>query len=227
MTRLEADHHEARIGGGVGRVDRGETGGEAQVRHHHREVVGRNDLVDQLLEPAGQVFGHLDSRAERSADVDDELAGVGAREQLGADPGRHREAGDEQRGDRSDNQQLAIQRAREHPFVPQGEAIVGPDERREYAVAGAFLLRARLFGGQEPRAEDRNHAHRDQVGGNHRQDHRQRQRAEQVLRDAEQEQHRKEHDDGRDGRRPAPRARPLRRRLWPPAPALCPAPDGG
>ncbi len=114
--------------------------------------------------------------------------------------GAHRQACNEQRGDRSDDQQLVIQRAREHPFVSQGEALVDPDERREYAVPGAFLLCARLFRGQKPRAVDRNHAHRDQVRSNHRQHHRQRQRAEQVLRDAEQEHHRKEHDDGRDGR---------------------------
>ena len=50
-----------------------------------REVARRDDLADHLLDLLGERLGHLDARPGRRAQVDDELAGVGAREELGAE----------------------------------------------------------------------------------------------------------------------------------------------
>ena len=94
MILVETDLDEGGVHGGVGGVDGGEIGCDADVGDDHAQIVGRDDFADLVFDAGDVRVAGLDARAAGHLDVDDELAGIGARE-VGATEDRSQHDQDE------------------------------------------------------------------------------------------------------------------------------------
>ena len=77
---VEPDLDEGGVHRRVAGVDGGEIGRDADVGDDHAEIVRRDDLADFVLDARDVGIAGLDARAAGHFDIDDELAGIGARE---------------------------------------------------------------------------------------------------------------------------------------------------
>ena len=70
-----------------------------------RQLLGRNDLADLVLDLQHQLLGLLDARADRRAEVQLDDADIGGREEIGADHARQDDAhaADQQHSNTSTN----------------------------------------------------------------------------------------------------------------------------
>ncbi len=79
MTGIESDLDKRRVRAGIGRVNRGETRRDADVRDDDFQIFRRHNFADNLFHLLHQLVGEFDARAGRSFKIDDKLAGIGAR----------------------------------------------------------------------------------------------------------------------------------------------------
>ena len=107
MPGVESDLHERRVRAGIGRINRGETRLHADVGNDDFQIVGGHSLADNLFHLLHQLIGEFEARAGCGFDIDNELAGIGARKICFADEWIQREAQNknardaEHRGERS------------------------------------------------------------------------------------------------------------------------------
>ena len=99
---LQTDLHERGVLAGVRSVDGRKTGGDADVGDDNFHIVGGNDFADDIFDLLDQLLGDLQPRAGRRLEIDDELAGIGARKIGFADQRIERQAEDEKAGDAED-----------------------------------------------------------------------------------------------------------------------------
>ena len=125
----EGDLQEAGVDGGVGGEERGEAGIEADVGDDHAHVVLGDDAADHGFEAGGLLLGELELGAGGGFEVDDELAGIGAREVGEAEEGEDSEAEEEDDGEDA--------KGGTGPFEDAlDEEIVADEEGFEEAVEG-------------------------------------------------------------------------------------------
>ena len=178
--------------------------------------------MNNVVNPFGRRLGQLQAGADRSGDVDDELARVAGWKQSHPQPRKKQHRTGEQRGRGDDHHQLMVQGGVQDLGEARGETAISPVKRGQWAatmVGTALLARgglAGLFGIKPTRTINRDYRHRHQIGGHHRENHRQRKCGEQIPADAVEKNHRqKDHDraDGRGEHRVSNFLGPLARRL--------------
>ena len=79
MAVVESHLHEGRVRAGIGRVRSRKTRRDADVGDDDLEVLRRHDFAHDFLHLTDQLIGQFQPRAGRRLDIDDELAGIGAR----------------------------------------------------------------------------------------------------------------------------------------------------
>ncbi len=97
MAGVESHLDKRRVRAGIGRVNRGEPGRDADVRDDDFQIFCRHDAADNLFHLLHQLVGEFDTDAGRGFEVDDKLAGIGARKICFADERIKREAQNENR----------------------------------------------------------------------------------------------------------------------------------
>ena len=164
VTFAKAGLNEGGVRSRVGSVDGGKIRGDADVGNDDLQFVLRDDLTDYVLDLLDVLLGELHARAGGRFEVDDELAGIGAREKGDAEKrieGEHEERSAEQRGGGG---QGAQQRRAERPVVAMEHALeVVVEFFGDAAEAGFdgtfadFLVRLMLL--DELCAEERHDGH--------------------------------------------------------------------
>ncbi len=77
---LETDLNEGGVHGGVGCIDGGEAGIDADVRDDHGQVTFRDGAAQEVFEAGDILFGFNQARAGGGFHVDDKLSGIRAGE---------------------------------------------------------------------------------------------------------------------------------------------------
>ena len=169
--------------------------GQPDVVEDHVELAGGDLAPDGGLDEVGQPGRLLDPRAGRRPQVQSELAAVGVRKEVLAEPRHQQEggqAGDEEHRDEDDP---PLHQPREQPAVGEPHPLEPPVERllaaRERIARGRLALDGR---GQQVHGQRRHQRARQQVRGEHRENHRLRERHEEVAGGPAQQEHRQEHD---------------------------------
>ena len=85
---FQAGLDKRRVHGGVGGVDRGEIGIDADIGDDHVEILRRHDAADHVFDLGDVVVADFKPRAAWHAHIDDELAGIGARKVGAAEKGK-------------------------------------------------------------------------------------------------------------------------------------------
>ena len=134
-----------------------------------RSRAGAHGVADDLLHPADQSIRQFQSCSGRRLQIDHELAGIGAGKVGFTDPGKEREARDEESGDAEDRGEGTEQCPADGSVIPIEEAMKSTlefcAEPRAPAAGrsgGAFGMMGAV---DKPGAKERNDRHRHQVGG--------------------------------------------------------------
>jgi hypothetical protein len=188
--------------GAVGQVDAAV--GQAQIVHDGGDLARFDGLAERLLHLVAKNRGLLDARPRGGAQVQLELPGVDAREEIlaqaghradrkreesGCGHGEQEDAGEHQPAVDGEAQEIAITVTRALEAVL--EALL---EARQARFPLLFVL---VFFLQPVFGERGDEGSRQDVGSEHGEHDRFRERNEQVLRDARQLKHRHEHDADR------------------------------
>src|ERR1700722_1184929 len=184
---LEAHLNECGVHSGVRSEQRRQIGHNADIRNHCIEILGFYNLAHDLFNLLYVVVGDFDASARRSLHVDDELAGIGAREKRNSDEWNEKEAEQEYSSKNYQGFPRAVESLVyislvniQHFFKLSVEAGV---ESCAPGLLGFFAVGMGRF--QEVRAEQWNHRDRIKIRGSKREDHSQSQGREQILADAE------------------------------------------
>ena len=117
MAGIQAHLHERRVRAGIGRVNRGKPGVDADVRDDDFQIIRRHGFADNVLHLLHQLVGEFDPRAGGGLEIDDELAGIGARKIRLADERIKTEAQNENARDAQHRRQRTQQRQIQVAFV--------------------------------------------------------------------------------------------------------------
>ena len=109
MIFLQAHLHEGGVHAGVRREQRGQIGHDADVRDYRVQIFGLHDLAHDVFHLLDVIVGDFDARAGGSFHVDDELAGVGAREKRNADERDEKEAEQENASEKNERFARTVQ----------------------------------------------------------------------------------------------------------------------
>ena len=172
-------------GPGVRRVNRGKTRCDPDVGDDDLQVLCRHHFPHHLLHFFHELVRVFNPGAGGCLEIDDKLAGVGARKIGFADQRIESEAQDENAGDAEHGDDRTEQRQIEPAFVTVEhlpELAVEPvvESRAPALGFGRLVLPLRLVAFDQLRAEQRHDGHGHEVGSEKREDNTQGQRRKEI-----------------------------------------------
>ncbi len=165
----------------------------------------RDRLVDERLEPEGDILRPIDSRAGRELGRDGDLPLIGRRHQLDRNCGEDEECRDHRSGAQPHHGRPVKEGAVQEAAISLVDAVQRTLAHREQAARDPAALVGRGWQLQHPRAQHRHDRHRNEQRHQQREHDDDRQLLEHDARHAGQEEQRHEHGHvgqrrGQDGR---------------------------
>ncbi len=123
MAFIQADLYGGGVHAGVGGVQRGDVVDHSDIREHHLEILGIDDLVDERFYLGHVIVGDFDAGSGGDLDVHRKLPGVGLRKEREAQEGIDGEAGHKDRQQECQRQSRGLQCDADGAFVKIEQAI--------------------------------------------------------------------------------------------------------